>query len=74
MKKTILISCLLFSFGAYASCPSVLDHKVRVLGSTESANLCEFQDKVVLAVNVASQCGYTSVSYTHQTLPTKREL
>ena len=59
MKKTILISCLLFAFGAYASCPSVLDHKVRVLGSTESANLCEFQDKVVLAVNVASQCGYT---------------
>ena len=59
MKKTILISCLLFSFGAYASCPSVLDHKVRVLGSSESANLCEFQDKVVLAVNVASQCGLT---------------
>ena len=59
MKKTILISCLLFSFGAYASCPSVLDHKVRVLGSSESANLFEFQDKVVLAVNVASQCGYT---------------
>ena len=59
MKKTISIVCLLFSFGVFASCPSVLDHKVRVLGSTETANLCEFQNKVVLAVNVASQCGYT---------------
>ena len=59
MKKTISIVCLLFSFGVFASCPSVLDHKVRVLGSTETANLCESQNKVVLAVNVASQCGYT---------------
>ena len=59
MIKTILSLTLLISYGLYASCPSVLDHKVRVLGSTEKVNLCEYQDKVVLAVNVASQCGYT---------------
>ena len=48
-----LSSCLL------ANCPDVLDHEVRLLDSKETINLCEYKDKVVLAVNVASRCGYT---------------
>ena len=32
---------------------------MRVLDSSESVNLCEYTDQVVLVVNVASRCGYT---------------
>ena len=60
MKKILIFllgfylsSCLL------ANCPDVLDHEVRLLVSKETINLCEYKDKVVLAVNVASRCGYT---------------
>src|SRR3954464_877915 len=41
-----------------AACPALLDHK----GSTlldEPASLCQYQGKVLLVVNTASQCGYT---------------
>ena len=60
MKKILIFllgfylsSCLL------ANCTDVLDHEVRLLDSKETINLCEYKDKVVLAVNVASRCGYT---------------
>mgnify|MGYP000120781662 FL=1 len=60
MKK-ILISLLGFYLSSclLANCPDVLDHEVRLLDSKETINLCEYKDKVVLAVNVASRCGYT---------------
>ena len=32
---------------------------MRVLDSSETVNLCEFEEKVILVVNVASRCGYT---------------
>ena len=32
---------------------------MRLLDSSETINLCEFEDQVVLVVNVASRCGYT---------------
>jgi len=58
MKKILLFS--FFVFGSYTfACPDVLDHEVRVLDSAETVNLCEYKDKVVLAVNVASRCGFT---------------
>ena len=58
MKKFLLFSCIFL--GSYAfSCPKVLDHEVRILDSSETLNLCEYEDKVVLAVNVASRCGFT---------------
>ena len=58
MKKFLLFSCVIF--GTYAfSCPKVLDHEVRILDSSETLNLCEYENKVVLAVNVASRCGFT---------------
>ena len=58
MKKFLLFSCIVL--GSYAfSCPEVLDHEVRILDSSKTLNLCEYEDKVVLAVNVASRCGFT---------------
>ena len=60
MKKTLINLILLYLSGSLlANCPDVLDHEVRLLDSNETRNLCEYKDKVVLVVNVASRCGYT---------------
>ena len=41
------------------SCNDLLDTEMRVLDSSETVNLCKFEEKVILVVNVASRCGYT---------------
>ena len=59
MKK-LYIGCflLLFSLDGH-SCSDLLDTEMRVLDSSETVNLCKFEEKVILVVNVASRCGYT---------------
>ena len=59
MKKILLVLCFSFTNVFFAACPEVLNHDLRVLASKEVKNLCEYENKVVLAVNVASRCGYT---------------
>ena len=59
MKKTLCSSLLLFSSFFFSDCPTLLDHEVRFIDSQETKNLCDYQDKIILAVNVASKCGYT---------------
>lgn len=58
MKKLILVSVLLVSSYSYA-CSDLMDTEMRILDSSETVNLCEYSDQVVLVVNVASRCGYT---------------
>ena len=41
-----------------ASCPALLDHRVKTLKG-QPADLCQYGGKVVLVVNTASFCGYT---------------
>ena len=43
---------------AESPCPSVLDYKLVNLRD-EPVSLCQFQGKVLLVVNTASECGYT---------------
>jgi len=59
MKKIFILLALIAGSKLYADCPKVLDHEIRLLDSTQSVNLCEYEDKVILAVNVASRCGFT---------------
>ena len=41
-------------------CPRVLQHTVLRLQDEKPQNLCQYQGKVVLVVNTASYCGFTS--------------
>ena len=59
MKKLFIFLLLITGNYVYSDCPKILDHEIRLLDSSESINLCKFEDKVILAVNVASRCGFT---------------
>ena len=42
------------------SCPALLDHHFKLLHKEQQVHLCkEYNNKVILAVNTASQCGFT---------------
>ena len=59
MKKIFIFLSLIVGNYGFADCPKVLDHDVRLLDSSKTVNLCQYEDKVILAVNVASRCGFT---------------
>ena len=59
MKKIFIALSLILGNYIFADCPEVLDNEVRLLDSSETVNLCQYEDKVILAVNVASRCGFT---------------
>lgn len=58
MNKFCTSGLLLFSINAF-SCSDLLDTDMRILDSAETKNLCEYEGKALLVVNVASRCGYT---------------
>ena len=55
IKLYFLIFVTSYSF----ACSNILDTEMRVLDSSDTVNLCKYEDQVVLVVNVASRCGYT---------------
>jgi glutathione peroxidase len=42
------------------ACPATLDHRLNRLQDDAPQNLCQYAGKVVLVVNTASYCGFTS--------------
>ena len=58
MNKFCTFGLLLFSINAF-SCSDLLDTDMRILDSAETKNLCEYEGRALLVVNVASRCGYT---------------
>ncbi|OQW75209.1 MAG: glutathione peroxidase [Proteobacteria bacterium ST_bin11] len=63
MKTALLIASLWacsVSVAAAEPCPDLLNYKMTKLRSSEQIDFCQaFQGKVILAVNTASNCGYT---------------
>ena len=58
----LIFSAYSFSIGSEKvndSCPSFLDHEIRILDSQNFENLCKYKNKVIMVVNVASRCGFT---------------
>ena len=45
---------------AGAACPGLLDHSFPALQDGKPVNLCQYAGKVILVVNTASYCGFTS--------------
>ena len=58
MHKIFLIPIIFLSSYTLA-CSNLLDTEMRLLDSSETVNLCSYEDQVLLVVNVASRCGYT---------------
>jgi glutathione peroxidase len=55
-----LISASVVPLAAAAACPPLLDHRFPGLLDGKPVNLCQYAGKVILAVNTASNCGFTS--------------
>lgn len=57
----ILLSSILFPLVGYSqSCPASLNFKFPRLQDEVQQDLCKYQGKVILVVNTASYCGFTS--------------
>lgn len=52
----VVVAC--FSAATFA-CPDLLNHRVEPLTGGKSQSLCQYEGRVVLVVNTASECGYT---------------
>ena len=61
MKLALLFPALFLTATVHAAspCPTLLNHSLKDIDG-ESRSLCAYAGKVVLVVNTASQCGYTS--------------
>ena len=61
MGRLILLAVLLGAMVpmAHADCPPLLDAAVPSLSDDKPESMCQYQGKVLLVVNTASQCGYT---------------
>jgi glutathione peroxidase len=61
LKIMMTVGALMVSSFAAAACPDQLQGEYRKLHSKKNIDLCDVtQNKVVLAVNTASHCGFTS--------------
>lgn len=64
MKKSIICFSLVFLIVAFlslpvmAKCPELLNHTTKSIEG-KTVNLCDYLGKVIVAVNTASECGFT---------------
>ncbi len=59
MNRTLIAAFAALALPAAAACPPLLDQRLATLKG-EPANLCQYEDKVLVVVNTASYCGYTN--------------
>ncbi len=64
LKRWIAVAGLcaagIMPVAAASTCPALLDHTFPGLQDGKPQSLCQFQGKVILVVNTASYCGFTS--------------
>jgi glutathione peroxidase len=64
IKRTLAVALLswfgLAPVAAAERCPALLDHSFPALADGKPQSLCQYRGKVVLVVNTASYCGFTS--------------
>lgn len=63
MNVRYLVACLalMMSGALWAGCDNLLDYDHRRLASSQQVNLCEaYAGQVIVVVNTASRCGFTS--------------
>ena len=55
------LSAALLALSAFAAgtCPAILNHTVEPLTGGKAQSMCQYEGRVVLVVNTASECGYT---------------
>jgi glutathione peroxidase len=57
----VVLALMLMSEGLWAACGNLLDYTHRRLASSQEVNLCEaYAGQVIVVVNTASRCGFTS--------------
>ena len=56
ISLAIVSSATAFAAGA---CPALLNHTVEPLTGGKAQSLCQYEGRVVLVINTASDCGYT---------------
>ncbi len=52
-------ACAVAWSGGSFACPALLNHSVEPITGGKAQSLCQYQGRVVLVVNTASECGYT---------------
>jgi glutathione peroxidase len=57
-RPVVLALLCLMPLASPAACPALLNHKVTTL-LDQASSLCQFEGKVLLVVNTASQCVFT---------------
>jgi glutathione peroxidase len=59
-RLAVLLACGVLGATAHAAgCPPLLDVALPTLSDDKPESICQYQGKVILVVNTASQCGYT---------------
>ena len=59
-RFVFLLATWLLSLQAFAACPNVLQHTALRLQDEKPQALCQYEGQVVVVVNTASFCGFTS--------------
>lgn len=60
IRSLLMLATLIPVIGFSQSCPSILNFKFPRLQDESPQDLCQYQGKVILVVNTASYCGFTS--------------
>jgi glutathione peroxidase len=58
---SLRLIAVFFGLSAFCAdaCPALLNHRVELLTGGAPQSLCQYEGRVVLIVNTASECGYT---------------